>query len=102
MRWIRRKLPLTTITVIIMVAGHTALGAESSPTSGFYVPLHQHCHERETLLVSLRQGSLHIVLLSDWCILYEGQHVAWDNTQVVRLGVLVHRDHQCAMHLVIN
>jgi outer membrane protein W len=37
MRWIRRKLPLTTITVIIMVAGQTALAAESSPTSGFYV-----------------------------------------------------------------
>ena len=37
MRWTRRKLPVTTIIVIIMVAGQTALAAKSSPTSGFYV-----------------------------------------------------------------
>ena len=40
MQWIRRKLLVTTQTVvIIMVAGQTALAAESSPTSGFYVDL---------------------------------------------------------------
>ena len=37
MRWTRRKLPVTTIIVNIMVAGQTALAAESPPTSGFYV-----------------------------------------------------------------
>ena len=30
MRWTRRKLPVTTIIVIIMVAGQTALAAEST------------------------------------------------------------------------
>jgi outer membrane protein len=40
MQRIRRKLLVTTQTVvIIMVAGQTALAAESSPTSGFYVDL---------------------------------------------------------------